>query len=79
QFQFDLLDNMLLPYKFVQGLKQEKIEQIYRAITYYLANQTEIDNYLQEGELLFQQQREASLQDNQLIIEKINNARQVSA
>ena len=74
-------------YAFLSGVSPESIaqsfplltlEQIYRIITYYLANQAEIDRYLQEGELLFQQQREASLKKNKFIIEKINNASQVT-
>ena len=74
-------------YAFLNGVSPESIaqsfplltlEQIYGTITYYLANQAEIDRYLQEGELLFQQQREASLKKNKFIIEKINNASQVT-
>jgi uncharacterized protein (DUF433 family) len=80
------LDSVI--YAFLNGISPEGIaqsfpiltlEEIYGAITYYLANKIEIDNYLQEGELLFQQLREASLKDNQLIIEKINNASKVTA
>jgi uncharacterized protein (DUF433 family) len=79
------LDSVI--YAFLNGVSPEGIaqsfpllnlEQIYGAITYYLANKTEINNYLQEGDLIFKQQREANLNDNQLIIEKINNARQVA-
>ena len=80
------LDSVI--YAFLNGVSPEGIaesfpvltlEQIYGAITYYLANKTKIDNYLQEGELLFQQRREASLKDNQFVIEKLNNARKVTA
>jgi len=74
-------------YAFLNGFSPEGIaqsfpvltlEQIYGAIAYYLANKKEIDNYLQEGELLLQQLREASLKDNQLIIEKLNNIRKAA-
>lgn len=37
-------------------------------------NQAEIHNYLKEGELVFKQRREASLTENQAILEKIYNA-----
>ena len=61
------LDSVI--YAFLNGVSPEGIaesfpvltlEQIYGAITYYLAHKTQIDNYLQEGELLFQKRREAS-------------------
>ncbi|NET58578.1 MAG: DUF433 domain-containing protein [Symploca sp. SIO2E6] len=74
-------------YAFLNGFSPEGIaqsfplltlEQIYGAIAYYLGNQREIDNYLQEGELLFEQLREASLKDNQLIIEKLNKVRKAT-
>jgi len=71
--------NGISPEGILQSFPVLNLEQIYGAITYYLANKTEINNYLQEGELLFKQQRESSLKNNQSIIEKINNARQVSA
>jgi uncharacterized protein (DUF433 family) len=80
------LDSVI--YAFLNGVSPEAIaqsfpllnlEQIYGAITYYLGNKIEIDRYLEEGELLFKQQREASLNNNQLMIEKINNARRVIA
>ncbi len=71
--------NGVYPEGILQSFPVLNLEQIYGVITYYLANKTELDNYLQEGELLYQQQKEASLKDNQSIIEKINNARQLSA
>ena len=70
--------NEVSPEGILQSFPVLNLEQIYGAITYYLANKTELDNYLQEGEILYQQQRAASLNYNQSVIEKINNARQVS-
>jgi len=76
------LDSVI--YAFLNGVSPEGIaqsfplltlEQIYGAITYYLGNKIEIDSYLEEGEVLFKQQREGSLNNNQLMIDKINNAR----
>ncbi len=80
------LDSVI--YAFLNGVSPEGIlqsfpcltlEQIYGAITCYLANKNQLDSYLQEGELIFEQQREASLKDNQFIINKINQARKVTA
>jgi uncharacterized protein (DUF433 family) len=80
------LDSVI--YAFLNGVSPEAIaqsfplltlEQIYGTITYYLGNKAEIDNYLEEGELLFKQQREASLNNNQSMIDKINKARRVVA
>ena len=71
--------NGVSPEGIVQSFPVLSLEQIYGAITYYLANKTEIDHYLQEGELIFQQQRKVSLKENQFIIDKINNARKVMA
>jgi uncharacterized protein (DUF433 family) len=74
-------------YAFLEGVSPERIvqsfpvltlEEVYGAITYYLANQAEIDNYLKEGEFLFERQREANLKENQSILEKIHNARRIS-
>ncbi|AFZ43376.1 protein of unknown function DUF433 [Halothece sp. PCC 7418] len=74
-------------YSFLEGVSPESIvqsfpvltlEEVYGAITYYLANQTEIDDYLREGELLYEKLREASLKDNQSILEKVRKARQVT-
>lgn len=74
-------------YSFLEGVSPESIvqsfpvltlEEVYGAITYYLANQTEIDDYLREGELLYEQLREASLKENQSIVEKVRKARHVT-
>lgn len=74
-------------YAFLEGVSPEGIvqsfpvltlEEVYGAITYYLANQAEIDNYLKEGESYFKRQREAILKDNQSILEKVHNARQIT-
>ncbi len=54
-------------YRFLEGLSPESIqadcfpvltlEQVYGAITYYLAHEQEIDEYLREGEAGYQRQR----------------------
>ncbi len=73
-------------YAFLEGVSPESIvqsfpiltlEEVYGAITYYLANKTEIDDYLKEGELLYEKLRETSLKENQSIIDKVRKARQV--
>lgn len=66
------------PERIVQSFPVLTLEEVYGAITYYLANQAEIDDYLKEGESLFEQQREANLKENQAILEKIKNARRVA-
>lgn len=44
-----------------------KLEQVYGAITFYLANQKMVDEYIKRGEEEFQQQvREARSRDPQL-------------
>ena len=70
--------NGTYPEEIIKAFPLLTLEEVYGAITFYLANKAEIYAYLEEGELLFQQQREASLKDNKLIIEKLNNSRKVT-
>lgn len=63
------------PESILQSFPVLTLEEIYGAITYYLANQAEVDNYLKEGESLFKQRRDANLKNNQSLLEKIHNAR----
>ncbi|MEY2985651.1 MAG: hypothetical protein RLZZ568_2268 [Cyanobacteriota bacterium] len=66
------------PEGIVQMFDLLTLEQVYGAIAYYLANQGVIDDYLQAGEALYFDQRNAMLQDNQDLIARLNQSRQVT-
>ncbi len=70
-------------YSFLNGMSPESIaqafptltlEQVYGAITFYLANKTEIDAYLEEGEAIFAEQRKAAQEANPLLYKKLADA-----
>ena len=72
-------------YAFLRGASPESItqsfpvltlEEVYGAITFYLAHQTEIDAYLQEGEGEFEALRQQARQANPLLYRKLEEARQ---
>ncbi len=74
-------------YAFLRGASPESIansfpaltlEEVYGAITYYLAHQTKIDAYLQEGEREFEALRQQARQSNPLLYRKLEEARQQS-
>jgi uncharacterized protein (DUF433 family) len=76
------LDSVI--YAFRRGAAPESIqrsfplltlEQIYGAITFYLAHQTEIDQYLSEGEAEFEELRQASQETHPEWHEKLDRAR----
>ncbi|MFN7945107.1 MAG: DUF433 domain-containing protein [Blastocatellia bacterium] len=52
------------------------LEQVYGAITFYLANQPMVDEYLRQGEAEFEQMRQQSRQTNADLIQKPGAARQ---
>lgn len=71
-------------YAFRRGASPESIqrsfpsltlEQIYGAITFYLAHQEEIDQYLLNGEAEHEKLREASRAEHPEFYEKIDRAR----
>ncbi|MDT4896167.1 MAG: hypothetical protein QOH25_1244 [Acidobacteriota bacterium] len=71
-------------YAFRRGASPESIqrsfpslslEQIYGAITFYLAHQEEIDQYLLDGEAEHEKLREASRAAHPEVYEKIDRAR----
>jgi uncharacterized protein (DUF433 family) len=71
-------------YAFLRGASPESIqrsfpsltlEQIYGAITFYLANQEEIDQYLLDGEVEHEKLRAASRAAHPEFYEKIDRAR----
>lgn len=52
------------------------LEEIYGAIAYYLANQSEIDEYLIQEDVEFEKTRELSLESNSDWHEKMRKARE---
>jgi uncharacterized protein (DUF433 family) len=72
-------------YAFLRGAAPESIaqsfpaltlEEVYGAIAFYLAHQTEIEVYLQEGEREFEALRQQARQSNPLLYRKLEEARQ---
>jgi uncharacterized protein (DUF433 family) len=51
------------------------LEQVYGAITYYLANQDAIDQYLIEGEKIFEELQRTSRENHPEWYEKMKRAR----
>lgn len=77
------LDSMV--YAFLQGHTAESIqqslpvltlEQVYGAITYYLANREVIDAYLQEQETAFETLKETLRQNNPHMTQRIAEIKQ---
>ncbi len=74
-----------IAYSFQDGLSPETIatevvpiltlEQVYGAITYYLANQKEIDTYLQQEEVEFDKWRKKVHQSDPEFYQKLIRAR----
>jgi uncharacterized protein (DUF433 family) len=72
-------------YAFLRGASPESIarsfpvitlEDVYGAITFYLADQSEIDAYLRQGEAEFDLLRQKARQANHLLFRKLEEARQ---
>jgi len=53
-----------------------RLEQVYGAITYYLARRPEIDPYLQKARADFESVRQASRQTDPMFYKKLADARQ---
>jgi uncharacterized protein (DUF433 family) len=54
------------------------LEQVYGAVTFYLANQPEIDAYLRQGEAEFERLRQAAREANPELYQKLEAAREQS-
>lgn len=52
--------NGMSPESIAQAFPVVTLEEIYGAITFYLANRTEIDAYLEAGEAAFEEMRKAT-------------------
>jgi uncharacterized protein (DUF433 family) len=72
-------------YAFLNGQTAESIaqsfpvlslEQVYGAITYYLAHRSEIDAYLSEAHVAYEAQREAARAADPMFYKKLADARQ---
>lgn len=75
------LDSII--YSFLNGESPESItqdfsllslEQVYGAITFYLANREVVDAYLKEGEVEFRRLQEACREKNPLLYQKLKAA-----
>lgn len=64
-----------LPEQMVQSFPTLTLEQVYGAIAFYLSNQEVIDAYLKEGEARLYQLRQASLEENSQLYEKLSFAK----
>lgn len=64
-----------LPEHTVQSFPSLTLEQVYGAIAFYLSNQEVIDAYLKEGEAQLHQLRQASLEENSALYEKLSTAK----
>ena len=71
-------------YEFLNGQAPETIqenfptlslEQVYGAITYYLAHRDEIDDYLQEGDVEFEALQQCTREANPALTRKLYEAR----
>lgn len=75
-------------YAFYRGQTAESIaqsfptltlEQVYGALTFYLANQSEIDIYLKEAETEFEVMRQAAHKQDPMFYQKLADARRQAA
>ena len=59
------------PESIVQSFPVLILEEVYGAITFYLANRAKIDTYLFEGEQLFETLRQQARENNLLLYQKL--------
>lgn len=59
------------PESIVQSFPVLTLEEVYGAITFYLANRTAIDAYLSEGKQLFETLRQQAKEKNLLLYQKL--------
>ncbi|MEG3844982.1 DUF433 domain-containing protein [Microcoleus sp. herbarium14] len=55
------------PESIVQSFPALTLEEVYGAITFYLANRTALDNYISEGEQIFETLRQQARESNSLL------------
>jgi len=64
------------PESIVRSFPTLSLEQVYGAITFYLAHQSQVDAYLKDGDDKFETIRQASRAANPLLYKKLQEARQ---
>jgi len=62
-----------------QSFSMLTLEQVYGALTFYLANKSEVDTYLKEAEAEFEALREAARQQDPMFYQKLADARRRAA
>ena len=62
-----------------QSFPMLTLEQVYGALTFYLANQSEIDVYLKEAEAEFEAMRQAARKQDPMFYQKLADARRQAA
>jgi hypothetical protein len=62
------------PESIVQNFPLLSLEEVYGAITFYLANQELVDAYLKEGEAEFRRLQESCKEKNPLLYQKLKAA-----
>jgi uncharacterized protein (DUF433 family) len=75
---YAFLDGMS-PESIVQAFPVLNLEEVYGAITFYLANRTEIDAYLETEEAVFESMRKAAREANPLLYKKLADAQMIRA
>jgi len=63
------------PEAIVQNFPSLNLEQVYGAITFYLANRKLVDNYLKEGEEIFKKLQQSSRVKNAALYNKLELAK----
>jgi len=64
------------PESIAQSFPALTLEEVYGAIAFYLAHQSEVDAYLAEGEQEFEALRQQAQRSNPLLYRKLAEARQ---
>ena len=63
------------PETIAQSFPTLKLEQVYGAIAFYLANQEEIDEYIKQGEADYEAKRKAAREADPMFYQKMAEAR----
>ena len=63
------------PESIVDSFPALTLEQVYGAIAHYLSNQTEIDAYIERGNLEFEKLRQRAREANPTLYKKLEEAR----
>jgi len=66
--------NGISPEGIVDNFPGLTLEQVYGAITFYLANRSDIDLYIAEGRIEFEAQRRIAREKNPLLYRKLEDA-----